>query len=309
MRALRRTTRARDLRRGRRPQAGGGPLASTAAARGLFVAFTLIEMIGVLAIMAIIAAVVLPNLARRISRANGDKEDQTLAVLKEGLLRSARTYQSIPGQNSWVTNVATMTGLNQTEVSRVLPSDSASARVYLIHPSFSPATASGGGFADPLWSQTSSGASSVTNAKILIVSSHKSSLTLPVSSGKASSTSVFDAIWDWNFDPTTKAPPSGWPASWTGNGEFLHVQRINFAPYFQRVTFSNAHYPTLYPAAQFGTAASTDLNSAAAIDAFYLQGTYLRLYKDTGAGGSLDLSQSIEASMNFLYESNRWRIP
>ena len=272
-------------------------------------AFTLIEMIGVLAIMSIVAAMLLPNMARRISRSNGEKEEQTLGVLADGLVRYTRMYQAIPGQASWVTNVATMTGLSVNDVSRVLPNDAASARVYLIHPSFTPSTAAGGGFADPLWTQSSSGATSVTNARILIISSHKSSLSLPVSSGKASSTAVFDAIWDWNFDQSSKAPPSGWPVAWTGNGEYLHVQRVNFAPGFQRVTFSNSHYPTVFPSTQFGSAASSTLNSAAAIDAFYLQGTYLRLYKDSGAGGALDLSHSVEAAMNFLYESNRWRIP
>src|SRR5262249_42431454 len=150
-----------------------------------------------------------------------------------------------------------------------------SARVYLIHPSFSPATAVGGGYADPLWTQTWSGSSSVTNAKILIISAHKSSLSLPVSSGKASSTAVFDAIWDWNYDPTTGVAPSGWPAAWTGNGEYLHVQRVNLAQQFQRITFSNAHYPTVYPSMQFGSASATNLSSAAAIDAFYLSGTYV----------------------------------
>jgi hypothetical protein len=143
----------------------------------------------------------------------------------------------------------------------------------------------------------------------LILSTHKGALTLPVSSGKASSAAVFEAIWDWNFDATTKSPPSGWPAAWAGNGEYLHVQRVNLASHFQRVTFSNAHYPSVYPGVQFGTASSTTLNTAAAIDAFYLQGTHLRLYKDTAAGGTLDLSHGVSAVMNFLYESNRWRIP
>ena len=146
-------------------------------------------------------------------------------------------------------------------------------------------------------------------AKIMILSVHKSGLALPVSSGRASSVAVFDAIWDWNYDPATKAPPSGWPASWTGNGEYLHVQRVNLLSEFNRVTFSNAHYPSVYPSAQFGSAASTTLNTAAAIDAWYLDGTYLRLYKDGGAGGALDLSHSLVTAMNFLYESNRWRIP
>ena len=271
--------------------------------------FSLIEMIGVLAIIAIVAAVVLPNLARRISRTTGEKEDSALVVLAEGLQRHVRTYQSIPGQASWSTNLSGMTGLALNTVKYVNPSDPASARVYLIHPNFTPATGSGGGFADPMWTQTGFGAASVSNAKILIVSTHKSSLALPVSSGKASSAAVFDAIWDWTYNPTTGSPPSGWSAPWTGNGEYLHVQRVNLAGQFQRITFSNAHYPGVYPSAQFGSAGASNLSSAAAMDAFYLSGTYLRLYKDSGAGGALDLSHSVETWMNFLYESNRWRIP
>ena len=48
-------------------------------------AFSLIEMIGVLAIISIVAAILTPNLARRISRLNGEKEDEALGVLAEGL--------------------------------------------------------------------------------------------------------------------------------------------------------------------------------------------------------------------------------
>jgi len=269
-------------------------------------AFTLIEMIGVLAIIAIVAAIITPNLARRISRANGEKEDQVLSVLADGLIRAVRASQSIPGAYSWVTDISTQTGLPVSEVRYVNPSVTANSRVYLIHPSFAPTNAVG---TDPLWSQTSSGAASVANAKVIIISVHKPGLALPVASGRAASVAVFDAIWDWNFDPATKTPPAGWPASWTGNGEYLHVQRVNLLAEFNRITFSNAHYPSVFPSAQFGSAASITLNTAAAIDAWYLDGTYLRLYKDSGAGGALDLSHSIVTAMNFLYESNRWRIP
>lgn len=272
-------------------------------------AFSLIEMIGVIALIAIAAAIIMPNLANRISRANGEKEDAMLAMLAEGLQRYVRTFQALPGQFSWTTNIAAATGLSVNEVARVNPGVAGNARVYLIHPSFTPSTASGLGFADPLWTQTSSGAASVTNARVLIISSHKSALTLPVTSGKATSVSEFNNIWDWNPDLATESPPSGWPSAWNGNGEYLHVQRINLAPMFERVTFSNGHFPTVYPSAQFNSAAATVLNSAAAIDAFYLQGTYLKLFKDSGAGGALDLSHTIQTAMNFLYESNRWRIP
>ena len=267
--------------------------------------FSLIEMIGVLAIIAIVASIITPNLTRRISRINGEKEDDALAVLGDGLLRYVRYYQLIPGPNTWMTNVATMTGLPVKQVA-YFNADTNNSRVYLIHSVFMPTNAA---TTDPLWTETSSGATSVTNARILIISSQKSSLALPVSSGKASSAAAFDAIWDWNFDPATKAPPSGWPVAWNGNGEYLHVQRLNLATVFYRVTFSNSQFPSVYPSVQFGSSSNVTLNSTSAVDAYYIQSTYLRLFKDSGAGGALDLSYSVESAMNFLYESNRWRIP
>lgn len=268
-------------------------------------AFSIMEMIGVLAIMTILAGMLIPNAARRISRSNGEKEDKALGVLAEGLLRHVQANQAIPGATTWATNIAAFSGLSVDEVRYVDPSDPTSARVYLINPSFTPGTAS----ANPIWTQTSTGAVSTANATLIILSSHKNTLTPPVSSGAASSQAVFDAIWNWSFDPATKSPPSGWPAGWTGNGEYLHVQRVSLAPLFQRVTFSNTDYPTNYPQRQIGVASATTLNSAAALDAYYLNGTHIRLYKASSAGSSLDISHTLLSGMNFQYESNRWRIP
>ena len=267
-------------------------------------AFSLIEMIGVLAIIAIVAAIITPNLARRISRANGDKEDAALAVLADGLIRSVRTTQIIPGAGSWTTNIAAQIGLSVNEVRYVNPADTASGRVFLIHPSFTPTNASG---SDPLWTQGASGASVITNAKILIVSSHKSSLSLPVSSGRASSAAVFDAIWDWNFNATNKAPPSSWPAGWTDNGEYLHVQRVNLSPLFYLATFSNQHHPTNYPYYQVGSAAASSMSSTNILSAYYLEGSMLRVYFTNGT--TLHLTHTLRNGVNFVYESSRWRIP
>jgi prepilin-type N-terminal cleavage/methylation domain-containing protein len=266
--------------------------------------FSLIEMIGVMAIMVIAAAVITPNLSRRISRANGDKEDQTLTIIADGLVRHVRTFQTIPGATSWTTNIAAQIGMSANDVQYVNPSDSASGRVFLIHPSFSPTNSSG---SDPLWTQGISGASSVTNARILIVSSHKSSLTLPVSSGRASSAAVFDAIWDWSFNATTKAPPSGWTGSWTNNGEFLHVQRVNLSSLFQLATFSNQHHPTNYPYYQVGGASATSMSTTNVLSAYYLGGSILRLYFTNGT--TLQMSHTLGNGVNFVYESSRWRIP
>ena len=266
--------------------------------------FTLIEMIGVVAIMAIAAAVITPNLARRISRANGEKEDQVLTTLAESLVRSVRTTQTIPGANSWTTNIAAQTGLSANDVRYVNPSDTASGRVFLFHPSFSPTNASG---SDPVWTQGVGGASSVTNAKILILSTHKSSLTLPVSSGRASSAAVFDAIWDWSFNATTKAPPSGWTGNWSDNGEYLHVQRVNLSPLFQLATFSNQHHPTNYPYYQVGSATASSMSTTNVLSAYYLEGSLLRVYFTNGT--TLQMTHTMREGVNFVYESSRWHIP
>jgi type II secretory pathway pseudopilin PulG len=268
-------------------------------------AFSLIEVIGVLAIMAIVAAVLAPNLARRLSRLNGEKEDQALAVLAGGLSRASTTRQVIPGAASWVSSVAAMTGLSMDEVRYVNAGTTRGERVYLIHPGFAP---SNGANPDPLWTQTAAGASMVTNARLMLISCHKADLPLPLSSGKPASVQQFDALWNWNFNPATRSAPAGWPESWTGNGEYLHVQRINLAPLFHRVTFSNAEYPAASPSIQIG-GVEMSLSSTSAVDAFYIQNTYLRLFKDAGHGGGLDLSQTLAGPINFLYESERWRVP
>lgn len=267
-------------------------------------AFSMIEMVGVLAILAIVAAIITPNLARRISRGNGEKEDKTLSVLADGLIRHVKANQTIPGSSSWVTNIATQAGLSVNDVRYVNPSDTGNSRVYLIHPSFTPTNSSG---TDPLWTQSAAGASTVTNARLLIISAHKSGLTLPVSSGRASSASAFDAIWDWNYNESTKNPPSGWSSPWTDNGEYLHVQRVNLSPLFQRATFSNMHHGTNYPYYQVGSAAATVMTATNVVNAYYLSGTLLSLYFTNGT--TLQLSHTLRDNVNFIYESSRWRIP
>lgn len=271
--------------------------------------FSMIEMIGVIAIMAIAAAVMMPNLAQRMSRQNGEKEDKMLDILGEGLIRYVQTYQVIPGANTWISSVASVTGLTTNEVRRVMPADSSTTRVYLIHPSFTPSSTSGGTFADPLWTQKVDGASAVTSPRILIVSVHKPGLTLPVTSGKATSTAAFDAIWDWVLDPTTEAPPSGWSSSWNGNGEYLHVERINLTPVFHRVTINNSEYPDLVPIYSVGSVGKAALDSEAAMDAYFIGNTLLRFYKDDDNNNDLDISHSVTGTANFIYEGSQWRMP
>lgn len=268
-------------------------------------AFTLIEMIGVIAILAMLAGILTPSLAWRADRANAEREERQLRIIADGLVRSVRATQSIPGPSTWIAQVMAQTGMSSNEVVHVNPATPGIPRVYLIDPAFSPATSP---TSDPLWTQPADGASVVAHARLLILSSRRAGLALPVSSGRAASAGQFNQIWDWSPNAASRQPPFGWPAAWAGNGQYLHVARLNLIPEFHRVTFSNLQHPSAAPRIQFGAAPPVALHLAA-VHAWYLQGTSLHLLKDPESGGDVDLSHTLVGSMNFLYEDHRWRLP
>lgn len=273
--------------------------------------FSLMEMIGVLAIMAIVASAVTPNLAQRIHRMHATREDEALATLAEAVLRASTLHQAIPGPRDWVAQAGAVAGLGAPEIQYAVPGDPSTARVYLIHPGFAPVTPGSGVFASPLWTQGAAGASSIANARILILGVHKRGLALPYVSGAAPSATAFDAVWNWHPNPSTKEPPSGWPTEWQGNGDYLHVARLNFTPLFHRVTFSNTQYPTKSPYFQVGELPATLLNTAATLDAFFLQNTFLRVYADNDGAArpdTLHLSHTLLSGANFIYASDQWQL-
>ena len=275
-------------------------------------AFSLIELIGVLAIMGILAAVFTPPLVRQIAAAQGTKEEQILATLAAGLQRYVRTYQQVPGAALWATNLASVLGMNVTEVHRVDPKNSANFRAYLIHPGFSPTTGT-----SPLYLQGNNGTTTVpTETRLIILSTTQPTLTLPVASGLAASAGAFDNIWNWSFNAGTRAPPTGWPASWTGNGEHLHVVRINLGERFFHATFSNTQFPAAIPFAKFNSLTTYAFSATNAMDRYCLAGTVIQLFKhDTpytsppANPDELDVAHVVERDVNFVYQDNQWRLP
>lgn len=268
--------------------------------------FTLLELIGVLALMAMLAAVLAPATARRFQRVRAEKESHALATLGNGLVRVAREKQSIPGSQSWVPELALHLGWSPDEVLYVDRQNGTNTRVLLVHPGFTPGDASAAG---ALWSHNGGSVSTVTNARLLLLSSLRPNLSLPVTSGVAASAQSFEALWNWSLNPETRAAPMGWPASWSGQGAALRLHRINFQPEFKRVTLSNLQYPEVTPALQWNAGLLTPLTGSAVFETWCLQGTSLRLFQHQPAGGVLQLSHTVLDAVNFIYASNRWVLP
>jgi hypothetical protein len=269
-------------------------------------------MIGVLAILTMIAAVLTPGITQRLSRLRAVEDAAEVQAIGNALRESIKSRLEVPGLQTWPLRASAMLGISANEVRYSVPGESSTARVYLIHPSIQPATPTlSSALTDPVWSQGVDGADTVSDARVMILSVYRPGLPLPLSSGAAASASAFESLWSWYYDPATRAPPAGWPSAWNRNGHCLHIERIQLLSLFRKVTFSNVMSGTRNPFLKVGNAVVTTMGSSATHDALYLEGTVFRLYQanpGSGSPGSLQIVHSLRDSVNFVYENDRWAI-
>lgn len=178
--------------------------------------FTLIEMIGVLAIMAIIAATITPNALRAIDRSTVRAEATLLHNLSEQVKIFLKTKGWPPGLNpviasrvSWDQDLWSFTDISTTDL---LTNKRQMTRSYIYEPIASP-------------------------RRVLILSSMRTGLPLPTAAN-LNTTLLFDNVWN---AADGSVPPAGsswagwaaWRATLNGNaGDFLLIERVNLAPIY-----------------------------------------------------------------------------
>lgn len=229
----------------------------------------------VLAGLTVFGVLLAPNLVLKVKARHRAVEEQTLQRIHEGLVRCIERQQTIPTATNWWSSLQSQASIDSTGASRVhtaFAADTNTARVFLVDPGLPSGIL-------PYVQNATGLTGTQTNlfsdrARVMLVSNTKRSLTLPVASGTPSS-NAFHALWNWAYDANTQAPPSGWPADWTRNGEFLHVHRINLANEFHRVTCRNLRYGI------GETNTPTNLVTSTTVFSF-LRGTRLTLAKTDG---------------------------
>lgn len=169
--------------------------------------FTLIEMIGVLAILAILASVLVPNVLRTMDRAAVDAESLTLAALGEQVKLYAANNGAPPAAATWSTELAALADLAAADI---LQNRRGIARSYLLDPAATPAP------------------------RLMILSSMRNGLTVPAA-GSVTATQ-FETLWQ-TADRTVPSTSSwsGWSA-WqavANAGEQLLIRRVNLAGVYQ----------------------------------------------------------------------------
>ena len=257
--------------------------------------FTLLELVGVLAVMAILAAVLVPVAVKRLDTSAWSTETASLSAMADALKLYIVRSNSIPDQTQWATAISGQLGLAPNQITNTPRNYS---RAYLIDNGGWLGTA----LASGSWTQPSTGTAFTGGARLMIVSTVAKAL--PVSSGKPT-TASFSDIWN----TALRAKPSTW-TTWTGRGEDLVIQRINLDPLFCRVILSPLDSTSSGSfAITNGIVSTTTAVAGVPSDSWCLQGSVLSLYNTNNPpfGYPPDTKAIVQADCSYVFENSAWR--
>src|SRR5438034_7361415 len=141
-------------------------------------AFSLIEMIGVLAVIAILLTIIAPSFVRQMDKTAGDQESTALKSFGDALQQSILRNRYIPSDADWASAIATETGV---DIASVTNTPRRQPRFFLIDPNLSIAGAAG-----LPYTQSSTGSvSQPVSPRVMILSSIGTPLPAGVVSGTA----------------------------------------------------------------------------------------------------------------------------
>lgn len=256
-----------------------------------FRAFTLVEAVGVLSILSILAATLLPPIFDEINRANLERETKTMESIAGALHSVIVRTRRVPG-NDWTRVVADELA---APLSSVATSVAGHARALLFHPEMRLGT----GLTTLPFTQTASGCpDGPVNAKAVLISS-QSGLALPerFRGGDAITTTEFNRLWN----AAEGTVPAGWPGEWSEKGNTLRIERINLTPLFHRLVIQDVSgngtaQVSVDGGAPFGI-------PAPGLDSHYFAGTEISFYEN----GQLKARDLLVEPRSYIHELGAWR--
>lgn len=249
--------------------------------------FTLLEIVAVLAIMAILAATLAPAVLRQIDQAARIKEQTDLLALSDALEAAIRRTRTIPGHTNWTAVLGEETQMGSAVVATT-PRNL--ARAFLVDPDCRLAGA------NLPYVQTTNGTPQPVSARLMIVASLSGAL--PVNSGIPSAT-AFNEIWN--------TPAGSVPASWNtyaGQGQDVIIQRLPLRPLFHRLLLVNNDLQGTGRFSIDGSPSRPVPTNGMGWDAFYINGTVVGLH---GTDGTLQSRELLTEDASYVFEFGYWR--
>lgn len=262
-------------------------------------AIALLVWIGVLAVLAILAAIVLSALIRETDYRVARDESTTLAVLGNAFQDSVKRNAYIPAATNWAQAIAAEAAM---PVAGITNNPRHQPRLLLVD--------TGGWFTNTTlpYTQTPSGTFNLpANARMIIASSLGAPLPSTLTNGPINATN-FSALWN-AAEGTTNFPTTGPWAGWGGRSDDVKLQRINLSPLF--IALHLQTYAPGTPQGLYSIGTNTTLYAAPYRNdsnpppaAYYVQSTILKLYNETT---NLDSTQIMNTDGSFLYQNGVWK--
>lgn len=258
--------------------------------------FTLIEIIGVIAIIAILASVIAPNLAREITRTQAQAEQKELETIADALVRVMQDSRTIPGMTigQWDVAVAGQLDVPTTKISQ---SRGSGGRRLILDPASTQAVP---------YNQVTLFSTGVNPAGTLPTVAPSSmrllllgDLTNPVPN-TALTVAQFDAVWN-----QTGTIPAGFV-----EGNTFVVSRRNFAQQFHMITLSTSAAEPACDAALWALDNATPkvIPASASLSVALIEGTRIQLFRrDTPLSTPTPLGVLVvRGSLGLNFFSCRW---
>lgn len=248
--------------------------------------FTLIEFVGVIAIIAILAGYGLVSAQRTLIENRRTAEESSLKGIAAGLSNVVKQALSVPSSSTWSTAVAAQ--LNRS-LNEILTNSLGNRRTVLVDPTFqigSPALP----FSALPYTQTIAGSREPRNLNFIILSS----LDAPL----PTSGLTFSNLWN----SADEALPSGWPTSWKGSAADLKRERVTLTGLFYRLILNNLD-ATNSASWSMGTGTTNAISPNSRKELWIVDGTSVDLHN---AGGGLFARDILHADASYIYMAGRW---
>lgn len=247
--------------------------------------FTLVEVIGALALMAVVVGVVSYSSLAKLSQSHRDKESSELGTFARAFERAVIRTRTIPQSTQWVALVAGELALSPAQVRQNFAGHD---RVLLLDPELRLGTTPTNILP---YLQTASGSVHPTNLRAVIVSSLGGPL--PTLTG-----ADFTNLWN----APNRTVPAGLAANWAGQADDFKVERIDFGRLFRHVILNNLDSAEAAPYGLDGTNVIV-IAPRQRVEGWFFETSAVNLYYGSGM---LQARESIARDTSYVYENGRW---
>ncbi|MCR9277669.1 MAG: type II secretion system GspH family protein [Pseudomonadaceae bacterium] len=243
--------------------------------------FSLLEMIAVMAIMAIFAGVLAPSVFRTIDENLATAEESNLEAMAEALEEYVLDSKRVPSRLSSDWGPAIAERMSQS-TARILNNDRGYTRGVYFDPTFLTSSVT----AFPGFTQDLGLTSAPNSPRVLVVSNLAAN-----APAAPTSQAAFDAIWQQTGTPSVT------------EGKMVKVVRLNLAPLFHRVLLTNDNATTVGFQVESGTVGSVAGASGVpgSQTRYVIDGSKISMFADPYPSGALQRQALVREDLSYHY--------